>query len=161
MKARTLEAITHGGDFELTEDDARRNAARLARDAVRTACKDSIVARMVDNLDDVPCTTISQEVYKVALLQLAEIASGAEQDDMDDAGVVVKRPNYPARLKALEILMNARHHEAEVLVKLQEVGIKMQQKSGAAGGQFVRARVVTAEQLRELEAKHRAESKGP
>lgn len=102
--------------YEPTQDEQRGNALRLCRDAIKSACRDSVVAQQLEQLDGVPTTTLSQEIYKVSLLQLLDIASNAKHDDGE--------PHYVARLKAHEILSSMRMKEAELLIELQKHGLR-------------------------------------
>lgn len=103
------------GEYTPTPKEERNNAMRLARSAIREACKDSLLAGQLEQLDGVPTTTLSQEIYKVSLLQLLDIASNAKHDDGE--------PHYTARLKAHEILSTMRMKEAELLMEYQKLGL--------------------------------------
>lgn len=143
--------------YELSVVDQRKNAVRLARSAIEKACSDSARAKQLAELEDVPCTTLMQEIYKAAGLELVSIATSAEIVHTDQAGNVERAPNYPARLKALEILADQRIREGELLIKMGEA----QQGSDAKGGgsmRSVRAVVMTEAEVRRMEEMTRADS---
>lgn len=138
--------------YELTPADERKLAVRLARSAIERACKDTVTARQLEELDGVPCATLSQEIYKRGLLMLTEIAATADFVSYDEQGQEnLRRPDYPARLKALEILMTTRTKEAELLIEANE---RLAAKGGN-GGRMVRARVLTEAQIAQMEQLNR------
>lgn len=112
---RTSVTVSSVPDYAPSDAERRQNAMRLCRDAIKQACRDSVLAEQLEQLDGVPTTTLSQEIYKVSLLQLAEIGSNANDPD--------GKPNYPARLKAHEILSNMRMREAELIIEMRKLGL--------------------------------------
>jgi hypothetical protein len=109
----------------LTSREETRHLARIARDAIALACRDARLRDQLDELNDVPVTTINQDAYKVMLLKLLEIASTAERIWFDGEGNEKARgPDYPTRLRALEILADQRIREGELLLKAQGLGLK-------------------------------------
>lgn len=131
--------------YRLSVHDERKNAVRLARSAIEKACKDTVVRGQLEALDGVPCGTLSQEIYKVGLLQLVDISTNASHVDPNDD--TNKQPNWPVRLKALEILMQMRMKEAELLIAASE-------KQGAGGlrNTPIRAQVLTQAEVDAMEA---------
>lgn len=133
--------------MKLAEHDARKNAARLARDAMKSAIRTSWLNEQVDALDGVPVTTLSQEIYKAGLLKLMELADGGGDEGSD-----------AVRLAALKVLMDMRMREGELLIEAGRLQSELDARRGAsapAGGAL--PAVVTEDQLAELEALQRAE----
>lgn len=129
-----------------------KNAARLARDSVRTAVRDAYLNDQLERLEGVPVTTLTQEIYKVALLKLVEIGTGATTMHVDGGGNEHFAPDNNSRLRALEILADHRLKEAELLLKARELDA-----APSGGGSMVRAQVVTTDEMAALEAMQRAE----
>jgi hypothetical protein len=110
------------GVYEPTESEQRKNALRLCRDAIKQACRDSVIAQQLEQLDGVPVTTLNQEAYKINLLKLLDIASNATRK-WESRGELVEAPDYTARLKAHEIIANLQVREAELLIEYQKLGL--------------------------------------
>lgn len=136
--------------FVPTVHDQRKNAVRLARDAIARATRDAYRAEQLEELDGLPVTTLTQELYKVGLLELVRISTTAEHVSEDADGNESRRPDYNTRLRALECLMDLRIREGELLLKAGE-----QSAATSGGSKFVEARVVTEDDLAKLEAMHR------
>lgn len=152
MKDATRHAISHDGDYVPTDHDKRRNALRLVRQHIANACRDAVVADQLEQLDGIPVSTLSQEIYKIALLELLHLSKHAERVRITEGGDEVRTPDYMARNMALKTLAESRLREAELIVKMREL-----ETPERAQGHVVTATVVTEEQLAELEALQRAE----
>lgn len=158
MNPRTRAAISHDGDFELTDAEKRKNAQRLARSAIVSACRDSVVAKQLDALEGVPVTTLSQEVYKAALLLLLDISANASRSKVDpETGEAEESADYRARNDALRTIADMRMREAELLVELQKIQPAQAPTGGLPGLASGEAVVLTPEEVAALEAAQREE----
>lgn len=141
---------------ELGPEDQMRNARRLARDHIARACNDARLANQLEELDGVPCTSLSQELYKVALLEAVRLATSATcsvKVGVDEQGMDVfeDKPHDAMRLKAIRMLLDHRIEEGKLLLLARE-------QAGSAGSERPRVavRLVTKEQLANEEQKQRA-----
>lgn len=128
MSFRGAVQVRDGRDeYVPTEREKLSNAARLARDAMRAAVRDSRLAKQVEQLDGVPIPTLTQEIYKAALLKLTEIASTDEAErvyeNKETGEVKTVTVANPRQLQALEILLQHRIAEGALLLKAQELAV--------------------------------------
>lgn len=147
-----------GLDFELSDRQMVKTVQKLARDEIRKACRDSIIANQIEVLEGVPVQTLSQETYKVALLKLTTIAT-TDTVSLEDARGNKSEVVNPQQLRALEILMEHRIAEGELLLKAQELAQAASGAGAPVSGVVMaqgRAVVVTPRALRKLEEIHRA-----
>jgi hypothetical protein len=132
-------------EFELSDKDMIAVARRVARDSIKAACRDAVLAKQLDALEDVPVTTLSQETYKAGLLKLVQIATADEVEVTDSDGDTHKVPNSQ-QLRALEVLMQHRIEEGKLLLQAQA-----QTSPVAAGGGNLRPIQITASTLDEMQ----------
>jgi hypothetical protein len=152
-------SVAEARDFVPTPREARNNALRLVRSAIMQACKDSVIAGQLELLDGVPTNTLSQEIYKVGLLQLLDIASNAERVHVNEDGDEISRtPDYKARLRAHEILANMRMKEAELLIECQRLGLHAAAEQKPASG--VENLLTREEAVAELQRRRREQLHG-
>jgi hypothetical protein len=109
------------------EREKLSNAERIARGAMRVAVRDSRLAQQVEQLDGVPIPTLTQEIYKAALLKLTEIATTDEAErayeNPNTGEVKVVTVANPRQLQALEILLQHRIAEGALLLKAHELDV--------------------------------------
>jgi len=99
-----------------------RHAYELGREAQRLALRDEWknAIELLPTENDLPTTTITQAVYRGALMRLQKIASGDayEEHVTEDGDVKRKKVSMGHQLRAAELILKLRMDEARLLAEL-------------------------------------------